>query len=179
MNINETDFNDLFLIDYKLFDDKRGAFVKTIHEPSFTAFGLSWQFAESFYSISKKNVIRGMHYQQKPYSHSKLVYVIKGKIIDVVLDIRNHSETFGKCFSVELSAENCKAIYIGEGFAHGFLSLEEDSIVEYHTTTVQSKEAEAGINWNSFNYNWGINDPILSDRDNALQNFDAAKEYFI
>jgi dTDP-4-dehydrorhamnose 3,5-epimerase len=179
MNIIETKFDDLFVINYNSFKDNRGEFVKTIHEETFVNAGLAWKFTESFFSISKKNVIRGMHFQLNPSSHAKLVYVLAGKIMDVVLDIRNNSTTFGELFSIELSAEKRNAIYIGEGFAHGFLSLEEETIVEYHTTTSQNKEAEGGVKWNSFNYNWGITAPIVSDRDNSFQDFDIKKDYFI
>jgi dTDP-4-dehydrorhamnose 3,5-epimerase len=179
MEISKTGIEDLFTINYSLFTDKRGAFVKTIHDQTFKDAGLKFQFDESFYSISKKNVLRGMHYQTAPHSHSKLVYVIAGRIIDVVLDIRNNSATFGSFFSIELSSEKRTAIYIGEGFAHGFLSLEEDTIVEYHTTTAQNKDHEGGIKWDSFNYDWDIVSPIISDRDKEFESFDVNKKYFI
>jgi len=179
MKIEHTNFDDLYTINYKSFTDSRGEFVKTIHEETFAEAGVDWKFTESFYSLSHKNVIRGMHFQFPPHSHDKLVYVVTGKIIDVVLDIRNNSNTFGKCFAVEISAEKRNAIYIGKGFAHGFLSLEDNTIVEYHTTTSQNRDAEGGIKWDSFNFDWGVTDPILSERDSSFKGFDLANPYFI
>jgi len=179
MKIEETKLKDVYVINYSSFKDKRGEFVKTIHEGDFTNYGLDWKFAESFYSLSCKDVIRGMHFQHQPYDHGKLVYVVSGKIMDVVLDLRNSSATFGKYFYIELSADARNAIYMGKGFAHGFLSLIDQSIVEYHTTTVQSKLAEGGIKYDSFGFDWGVTNPIVSDRDNAFDNFDINNTYFI
>lgn len=158
-------------MDYGSFVDNRGEFVKTIHEESFLEKGLDCDFKESFYSVSKRNVIRGMHYQLPPSDHDKLVYVLTGAIIDVVLDIRNDSPTFGKFFSIELSAENRKGIYIGKGFAHGFLSLYDNTTVEYHTTTPQDRACEAGIKFDSFGYDWQTTSPIISQRDQDFQLF--------
>lgn len=179
MNIIATGFDDLYVIDYNSFKDKRGEFVKTIHEPTFQQAGLAWAFTESFYSTSAKDVLRGMHFQKPPHDHEKLVYVVVGRILDVVLDLRKSSKTYGKCFSIELSAEKRNAVYIGKGFAHGFLSLAQDSIVEYHTTTVQSREAEGGILWNSFGFDWGCENLIISDRDSAFDAFDNQTTYFL
>jgi len=165
MKITNTEFQNVFLMEYASYNDNRGEFVKTIHDETFKQHGLDYQFPESFYSISKKNVIRGMHFQRPPADHAKLVYVITGSIIDVILDIRTNSETFGRAISFELSAKNRKGIYIGKGFAHGFLSLEDNTTVEYHTTTVQDKESEGGIKYDSFNFDWGILSPIVSERD--------------
>ncbi|WP_262899384.1 dTDP-4-dehydrorhamnose 3,5-epimerase family protein [Pedobacter sp. ISL-64] len=165
MEILNTPFQDLYIMEYNSFLDNRGEFVKTIHKETFLEKELDYIFTESFYSISNKNVIRGMHFQVPPKDHSKLVYVVTGSIIDVVLDIRKTSETFGRFFSIELSAKNRKGIYIGKGFAHGFLSLENDTTVEYHTSTSQSRECEAGIRFDSFGYDWEVEKPILSNRD--------------
>jgi len=179
MKIIETKLSGVHVINYNSFKDNRGEFVKTIHEGEFAEFGLDWKFTESFYSLSHKNVIRGMHFQYPPHDHGKLVYVIAGKIIDVVLDLRKSSETFGQFFSVEVSAGARNAIYIGKGFAHGFLGLDEQNIVEYHTTTVQSKECEGGVKYDSFGFNWNVKSPVISDRDDAFENFDINKQYFV
>ncbi|KLT64024.1 dTDP-4-dehydrorhamnose 3,5-epimerase family protein [Pedobacter sp. BMA] len=178
MEIKETPFHDLFIMDYKSFVDNRGEFVKTIHKETFQAKNLDYNFTESFYSVSNKDVIRGMHYQVPPEDHSKLVYVVTGAIIDVVLDIRKNSETFGSFFFAELSAKNRKGIYIGKGFAHGFLSLEDNTTVEYHTSTSQSRECEAGIKFDSFGYDWDVQTPILSDRDLSFETFSNIKSPF-
>lgn len=178
MNIEITEFNDLYILEYNSFYDNRGEFVKTIYKDIFEDNKLEWNFAESFYSVSHKNVFRGMHFQYSPNDHEKLVYVVKGTILDVVLDLRFHSETYGKYFTIELSDKNRKGLYIGKGLAHGFLSLENDTIVEYHTTTVQSKESEGGIKWNSFGFDLNIQNPIISTRDISFEDFDVNKKYF-
>lgn len=178
MNVKVTEFNDLYVLEYNSFIDNRGEFVKTIHKDTFIESKLEWNFSESFYSISHKNVFRGMHFQYSPNDHEKLVYVVKGTIIDVVLDLRFDSETYGKYFTIELSDKNRKGIYIGKGFAHGFLSMEENTIVEYHTTTVQSRECEGGVKWDSFGFDRSIEKPIISQRDNEFAPFDITVKYF-
>jgi dTDP-4-dehydrorhamnose 3,5-epimerase len=178
MKIKDTSFKDLFVLEYDSFKDNRGEFIKTIHKETFEVNNLNFQFLESFYSISRKDVFRGMHFQFFPNDHAKLVYVVKGAIIDVVLDIRSTSPSFGKYFSVELTEFNRKGVYIGKGFAHGFLSLENDTIVEYHTTTVQNKESEGGIKWDSFGYILPIDNPIVSQRDESFLPFNEKLKYF-
>jgi len=171
MELIKTSIESAYIIQPPFFSDQRGGFVKTIHADTFKQWGLDFQFTESFYSISKKNVLRGMHFQYPPFDHDKLVYVVKGKILDVIVDIRKGSSTYGTHISIELSEENRRSVFLGKGLAHGFLSLEDDSIVEYHTTTVQNKECEGGILWNSFGMDWGINNPVMSERDKAFLTF--------
>jgi dTDP-4-dehydrorhamnose 3,5-epimerase/CDP-3, 6-dideoxy-D-glycero-D-glycero-4-hexulose-5-epimerase len=178
MNIESTPFENLFVLVYKSFKDNRGEFVKTINKKTFAENAIEWEFTESFYSISGKNVFRGMHFQYRPHDHDKLVYVVKGSILDIVLDLRSDSKTFGKYFTIELSEENRKGLHIGRGFAHGFLSLEEGTIVEYHTTTEQNKESEGGIKWDSFGAQVEIKNPIISVRDSQFENFDPNQKYF-
>jgi len=172
MEIFDTPFKDLFLLEYNIFRDQRGEFVKTIHDDIFKSHGLDYLFVENYFSVSHKNVIRGMHFQYPPHDHAKLVYAVTGKTLDVVLDIRKSSDTYGEFFSIELSAEKRNAIYIGKGFAHGFLSLEDNSLVEYHTTTAQNKASEGGIKWNSFGFEWNVEEPIISERDHSFKDFE-------
>jgi len=171
MKIIKTAFDDLYIMEYGSFKDGRGEFVKTIHEETFASHGLNHQYTESFYSVSKKNVIRGMHFQIPPADHVKLVYVVTGAIIDVVLDIRKESLTFGQVFSLALNSQNRKGIYIGKGFAHGFLSLEDNTTVEYHTSTSQDRALEAGIKYDSFGFDWKTPQPVISERDQQFQSF--------
>jgi len=178
MNIIKTSIEDIFILELFSFKDDRGEFVKTIHKETFEKYNLEYIFTESFYSVSKKNVIRGMHFQTPPMDHAKLVYVVSGKILDVVVDLRKGS-TFGKHYSVELSDENRKGVYIGKGFAHGFLALEDNTVVEYHTTSSQSKQHEAGILWDSFGFDWGVSNPVLSLRDQNFNSFDLETKYFL
>ncbi len=178
MEVRSTDFDDLFLIDLDVFSDERGHFIKTIHAPTFETGNLDCDFKESYYSISKKDVFRGMHFQSVPYEHSKLVHVVHGAILDIVLDLRSNSKRFGEYFTIEMTSKNRKALYVGKGFAHGFLSLENDTIVEYHTTSVQSKIGEGGVRWDSFGFKLPISVPIISLRDGALPVFDKNLNYF-
>lgn len=171
MEINETFIQNLYLINYKSFNDNRGEFVKTIHRNYFQERGLEYTFNESFFSVSNKNVIRGMHFQVPPDEHSKLIYLISGRIIDVVLDIRKQSPTYGKYFCIELSTQLRQGLYIGKGLAHGFLSLTDNSVVEYHTTSVHSTQNESGIHFDSFGFDWNSKDPIISDRDLNFKSF--------
>ena len=112
-----------------------------------------------------------MHFQIPPDEHAKLVYLISGRIIDVVLDIRKESETFGQFFYIELTPDKRQGLYIGKGLAHGFIALEDNSIVEYHTTSTYSATNETGILFNSFGFNWNLSDPVLSERDMNFTSF--------
>ena len=123
MNIIPTDFEGLFIIETINFQDNRGSFQKLFNYDLFVENGLRTDFKEFYYSISKKNVIRGMHFQLPPFEHTKLVYVSRGKIRDVVIDIRKQSDTYGKCFSIELDDQKAYCLYIPAGFAHGFFFL--------------------------------------------------------
>lgn len=165
MEIEQTFIPGLKLIRLKEFKDNRGSFIKVFNEEFYSENGLETDFKESYYSISAKNVIRGMHFQIPPYEHTKLVYLNQGKIIDVVLDIRKSSPTFGQHFSIELNTEKPILIYIPVGCAHGFLSLEDNTMVTYFQTTVYNTACDKGIKYNSFGVNWTVENPIISERD--------------
>ncbi len=168
MKIIKTNLNGLFVIQSNVFADQRGVFIKTFHKKFFEDNGLESDFRESFFSISKKNVIRGMHFQLPPDDHVKLVYCAKGEILDVVVDIRKNSPTYGKFFSIDLTESNGKIMYIPKGFAHGFKSLTDNSVVVYMTTKEYSPENDAGIRWDSFGFNWKVENPIISQRDKSF-----------
>ncbi|MCC2631400.1 MAG: dTDP-4-dehydrorhamnose 3,5-epimerase [Patescibacteria group bacterium] len=172
MNIHRTDLEGIRVIEPPHFIDERGTFTKTFHKEAFEKESLGTDFQESYYSTSKKNVIRGMHFQSPPQDHAKLVYVTRGSILDVVLDIRKNSPTYGKHLTFELSAENHKAIYIPSGFAHGFLSLEDGTAVTYLQTTMHSPEHDKGIHAHSFGLQWDISKPIMSERDLSFPHFE-------
>jgi dTDP-4-dehydrorhamnose 3,5-epimerase/CDP-3, 6-dideoxy-D-glycero-D-glycero-4-hexulose-5-epimerase len=169
MIIESTIFDDVYVVSNKKFVDKRGVFVKTFHKDAFKESGLSTDFAESFYSISSKNVLRGMHFQSPPYDHNKFVYVTSGEVLDVVVDIRKESKTYGKYFSIILSDSNNNSLYIGKGFAHGYLTKSKSATMIYMTSSVHNASLDTGIKWDSFGFNWGIGEPIVSDRDNNLK----------
>ncbi len=174
MNIHETSFEGLYILEAVNFQDIRGSFQKLFNHDVFEKYGLDTGFKEFYYSVSRKNVIRGMHFQLPPFEHTKLVYVSRGKIRDVVVDIRKRSETYGKCFSMELDGCKGQYLYIPKGFAHGFLSLEDDTIVNYAQTSGYSKEHDCGIAYDSIGFDWDVKEPVMSGRDLAfvpLENF--------
>jgi len=147
------------------FIDKRGSFTKTFHDDTFQNIGIDFNLKESYFSISHKNVIRGMHFQTPPHEHEKIVFCPQGKIMDVIVDLRKSSPTYGQFVSLELSSENHKAVYIPKGCAHGFKSLEDNTITYYLLSSVHAPESDAGILYNSFGMDWDCEHPILSDRD--------------
>lgn len=165
---------DLKIIDLPAFQDLRGLFVKTFNDTLFQSLGIHFNLKESYFSVSAKDVIRGMHFQLPPQQHSKIVFCPTGAILDVALDLRKHSPTFGQCFSQILSAENHKAFYIPEGFAHGFKALTNDALTYYLVSSEYDKESDAGIAFNSFGFEWDCANPIMSDRD---KNFIAFQDF--
>lgn len=168
MFIENTFIPGLKLIRLKEFKDNRGSFIKIFNEKFFAENGLETHFKESYYSISERNVIRGMHFQIPPFEHTKLVYLNQGTIIDVVLDIRRSSPTYGKYFSIELNTENPVLVYIPVGCAHGFRSLKDNTMVTYLQTSGYDSNSDAGIHFDSFTMDWRCKLPIVSTRDLAF-----------
>ncbi len=165
MEIIKTPIEGLLLLQTVNFQDNRGGFQKLFNYDFFKENGLDCDFKEFYYSVNNANVIRGMHFQTPPYDHTKVVYVSKGHIKDVVVDIRKKSDTYGMCFSIELDDQKGQYLYIPKGFAHGFVSLEDCSIVNYAQTTCYAKENDCGIDAISIGFDWGIENPIRSGRD--------------
>lgn len=148
--------------------DLRGDFVKPFHEGQLADHGLRFQLKEEFYTTSAAGVIRGMHFQTPPHAHQKMIYCISGRVLDVVVDIRKSSPTYGQFYAMELSAQNHYIIWISTGFAHGFASLDENSCLVYKTDHVHAPSHDAGISWNSFGFNWPFDKPVISVRDAAF-----------
>lgn len=178
MKLIKTEIDGLFLIECIERVDNRGSFVKTFNIDSFYSHGINPNFKESYFSISNKNVIRGMHFQIPPDDHAKLVYVSKGRVLDVVLDIRLGSPTYGRSLSFELSSQNRMMLYLESGLAHGFLSLEEHTIMTYMQTSCYSPKNDAGIRYDSFGFDWGKEDALLSERDRSFLMFNDFKSPF-
>lgn len=178
MKLINTSFEGLLIIRHKVFSDNRGLFVKTYNQEIFKQLNIDIEIKERYYSVSHKNVIRGMHFQTPPEDHIKLVTVVAGKILDVVLDIRKHSKTFGKSFSIKIDAKEGKTIYIPKGFAHGFLSLEDNTIVEYNQTTGYAPNSDSGIRYDSFDFDWNTAIPVISERDQSFVSFNQFKNPF-
>lgn len=174
MKINNTDINGVLLIDFPKFEDNRGYFLESYNKNTFENLGIFDVFVQDNISVSKKNVIRGMHGQHSP-NQAKLVRCISGCIYDVALDIRKNSPTFMKYVGFELSKENNRALLIPHGCLHGFVvKSEEDAIVLYKTTGVYNKTTEYGVNPLSCDINWEISDDdiVISERDKSSQNID-------
>lgn len=168
MELKPTRLDGIYFIEPRHLQDERGSFIKSFHKDTFEKHGLATDFHETYYSTSKQGVIRGMHFQTPPAHHAKLVYVTRGSILDVIVDIRKGSPTYGEYVTQELSADNHMAVYIPVGFAHGFLSLEDDTSVTYLQTSMHSPENDAGIHALSFGFDWGVKDPIMSARDQGF-----------
>ena len=169
MQVKETGIQGLFEFIPRVFPDDRGYFFEFFRRETLANHGIPSVFPQENLSFSKKGVIRGLHFQTAPFAQGKLVSVIKGRVLDVAVDLRQHSPTFGKVYSCELNDTLHNMLMIPEGFAHGFAALEE-SIFQYKCTNVFNKEHESGIVWNDpdLNIDWQVKDPIISEKDRLL-----------
>ena len=165
MEIEETFIEGLKVIHLKKFSDKRGSFQKIFYADFFNENGLRTDFKESYFSVSNKDVIRGMHFQNPPFEHVKLVYLNKGRIVDCVLDLRKNSLTCGQFYTLELVEESPKLLYIPIGCAHGFRAIEDNSIITYLQTSVYNAKADSGVRYDSFGMDWNCMFPVISSRD--------------
>lgn len=162
------EIEDVILVKPKVFGDNRGFFMETYKKSDFVANGIDVEFTQDNHSKSTKGVLRGLHYQAKPYGQAKLVRCVKGRIYDVAVDIRKNSKTFGQYVKVELSEDNKQMLFIPDGFAHGFVALTDDVEILYKASGEYAPQADRGILWNDkeINIDWGIDfEPILSDKD--------------
>jgi dTDP-4-dehydrorhamnose 3,5-epimerase len=158
--------------------DSRGNFVKTFHRDQFAEAGLCVNFAEEYHSYSKEHVLRGLHFQTPPVEHVKQVFCVTGKILDVGLDLRVGSPSYGKHLMIELSAESGNMVYLAPGIAHGFYVPSGSAIVAYRTSTVYSRMHDAGIRWNSAGIPWPNSQPIMSIRDTTFPAWGAFESPF-
>jgi len=167
MEIITTPLEGLLIIKPDVFEDERGYFFESFNQEKFLKAGLDIKFMQDNESKSRKGVLRGLHYQAPPFAQGKLVRVMRGSVLDVAVDIRKHSPTYGKWESIVLSGQNKWMYWIPPGFAHGFATLEDDTIFFYKCTNVYSKISEGSILWNDpdMNINWEVNDPTISDKD--------------
>ena len=172
MPFTKTDIPGLLIFEPKVFEDDRGYFFESYNENVFRQAGINIRWVQDNQSSSDYGVIRGLHYQLPPFAQSKLIRVLKGKILDVVVDIRKDSPTYGKSFSVQMTAKNKKQLFIPAGFAHGFSVLSKKAEVIYKCDAFYNKENEAGIIYNDaeLNIDWQIpaEKAIVSDKDKEL-----------
>lgn len=179
MTIEKTELEGVYIIDNFVAKDERGTFVKTFNKQGFKDIELEFEIRESYFSISQKDVIRGMHFQMPPHDHQKLVYVAQGSIIDVIVDLRVNSKTYKKSISVKLSEENTKSVFIPKGFAHGFKSLEDNTITIYNVSSEYNSNFDAGLSYDSFGFDWKVESPIMSSRDLLFESVNEFKSPFL
>lgn len=167
MEIRDTPIAGLKIVQPKVWGDARGHFFESYSEAAFKEAGLPTDFVQDNQSLSAKGILRGLHFQKPPYAQGKLVRVIKGAVLDVVVDLRSSSPTYGQHHSIELNEDNKTMFWVPPGFAHGFLTLADDTIFVYKVTGLYNKESEGGLLWNdpALGIDWGIENPLLSDKD--------------
>lgn len=167
MTIIETGLQGLRIIESKVFHDSRGYFFEGFNQKSLDEQGLHVEILQTNISRSQKDVVRGLHFQNPPFEQGKLIRVLQGSVLDVVVDIRRNSSSYGQHFKLELSEANKRALWVPPGFAHGFRTLEDDTLFYYDCSQVYNKASEGSIRWNDPNLNidWGIDKPILSEKD--------------
>jgi dTDP-4-dehydrorhamnose 3,5-epimerase len=159
--------------------DSRGQFFKTFHSEVFAAHGLETKFLEEYFSWSKAGVIRGMHFQTPPHQHTKIVSCLVGSVTDVVVDLRKGSPTFGKAIQLTLSADQANMLYVPAGLAHGFGVMNGEALMHYKVSSLYALENDAGIRWDSLGIDWGIKNPIISERDCHLTKLSEFESPFI
>lgn len=172
---------DVLLITPNIFEDERGFFMETYKLSEFKKLGVEYNFVQENFAKSKKNVLRGLHYQLEPKSQGKLVRCVRGKVWDVAVDIRKGSTWYGKWVKVEMSEENKNILWVPRGFAHGYVSVEEDSEILYLTTEEYAPQFERGILWNdpTLKIDWGVDSPIVSQKDSKLPLLEKTENNFV
>ena len=180
MKITKTEIEGLLIIEPLIHRDNRGYFFESWNKKLFKGLGINIDFFQDNQSFSKKGVIRGLHFQNPPYSQGKLVRVVKGSVLDVAVDIRKTSPTYGKHVSIELNDENNKMFWIPEGFAHGFSTLSDNTIFSYKCTNIYNKSSEGSLMWNDpdLDIDWKVKDPIVSNQDQKSKNLLNFKSLF-
>lgn len=173
MEIIKTPLEGLLIIKPAVFEDERGYFFESYSYDKFLHAGLELNFLQDNESKSKKGVLRGLHFQAPPFAQGKLVRVMRGSVLDVAVDIRKGSPTYGKWESIVLSGQNKWMYWVPPGFAHGFVTLEDDTIFFYKCTNVYNKASEGSVRWNDpvLKIDWGVADPVISEKDKIASGF--------
>jgi len=181
MEIIKSQIEGLLILKPKVFMDDRGYFFESYRFDLFNNLGIAADFVQDNESKSQKGVLRGLHFQNPPHAQGKLVRVVKGAVLDVAVDIRRGSDTYGQHMTIELSEENKTMLWIPEGFAHGFLTLMDNTIFQYKCTAYYNKESEGSIFWNDrdLNINWQISSPTVSEKDMQAPHFNTLTSKFI
>lgn len=174
MKIHNTPFSGLLIIEPRIFTDERGYFFESWNQQTFQQLGLDHEFVQDNQSCSMKNVIRGLHFQVPPFEQGKLVRVSRGSVLDVVVDLRKDQPTYGQHYKLVLSALENNMLFIPAGFAHGFKTLEDNSIFTYKCTKIYNQASEMTLRWNDpeLNIDWETDSPLLSTKDQQAPFFD-------
>lgn len=180
MNVVSTEIDGVYIIEPQVFGDERGYFFESFNAKHFhTQTGIEATFVQDNESRSRKGVLRGLHFQREPHAQAKLVRVVQGRVLDVAVDIRKDSSTFGKYVAVELSGDNKRQLFIPKGFAHGYVVLEDNTVFQYKCDEYYHPESEDGIAWNDpqLGIEWGIHESevILSEKDRVRDTIDSIK----
>ena len=183
MKFTETKIEDLIILEPRVFGDNRGYFLESYNQDKFEDIVGKVLFVQDNESKSSKGVLRGLHFQKPPYDQAKLVRCIEGKVLDVAVDLRNGSKTYGQYVAIELSSENKKQLFVPRGFAHGFLVLSKSAIFSYKVDNIYAPDYDSGICWNDplLNISWGVDesDVLVSEKDSKLSFFSDLKSPFI
>lgn len=174
MEFRKTNLKDAYLITPPVFRDPRGFFLESYSKQKFQEQGIEIDFVQDNHSLStEKGVLRGLHFQRPPFAQAKLVRVTRGKVFDVIVDLRKNSKTYGEWQSFELSAENFQMLFVPRGFAHSFLTLEDNTEFQYKCDEFYHPEADSGIIWNdpTLKIDWPVENPVLSEKDQKLGTF--------
>ena len=182
MNIEHTVLKDLVVLTPAVFEDERGYFFEAYNKSKISDLGIQIDFVQDNQSFSKRGTLRGLHYQNPPFAQTKLVRVLQGEIMDVAVDLRKDSPTYGQYFGLILSAENKKQLLVPQGFAHGFSVLSETAVVSYKCDQYYNKQSEGGIRFDdsALNIDWGMDlgTAIVSEKDLILPNFENCNSQF-
>lgn len=180
MEIIKTEIPGLLIIKPQVFEDDRGYFFESYNREKFVRAGIPQSFVQDNESKSQKGVLRGLHFQNPPYAQGKLVRVMKGRVLDVAVDIRKGSPTYGKWASIQLSDSNKFMYWVPAGMAHGFVTLEDETVFFYKCTNLYNKTSEESIRWDDpdLNIDWGIENPVLSEKDKQAPSFKNFKTKF-
>jgi len=176
MRIKKTDFNGVLILQPKVLEDARGSFMESYRSEWFAGV----KFIQGNEAVSKKGVIRGLHFQRPPFTQSKLIRVLSGRILDIIVDLRKSSETYGQVFSIELSSANKTQLLVPKGFAHGYATLSDTSTILYKVDQYYNKNFDTGIHpfSESLSIDWGVSDGLLSEKDQNLTDFKDFKSPF-
>jgi dTDP-4-dehydrorhamnose 3,5-epimerase len=173
MKVLETGFKGLFALEPDVFEDERGYFFESWNRSKFKEYGLDQDFLQDNQSMSAAHVLRGLHFQLPPWQQGKLVRVISGSVLDVAVDLRKSEPTYGQHYKYHISASKKNMLWLPPGFAHGFLTLEENTIFFYKCTQVYNKQSETSISWcdPDLGIDWGLDNPMVSEKDKNAPSF--------